>query len=581
MADTSAVFERITSWLDGLRKAVISLGITIAVGILVVVVIREVYREGIAIDPVIIQVASASDAPKPELAAQQIAKNIDLVQRAGLSEWRKLYVDQAPSPIDLQIPGAPLTLRTGIREIAELFGISRSTIRVTIVSRKEPDGYLASITLANDHSVQATCQADLVANAMDKLFECIALKAMTMIDPKVAAAYVFQDEERRCGSLDAGQSLGAGPLAREERRIVNRRQRCEFEGTQQLIVKVVERGRAEDLPWVPYISGKVHLARAKALAGIDWPQQLGELDQAIGRFADSVNRLPNSATAVAVLIDAYVQKGISIHEATAGLPWSDDRKSLLQWQLDIAQSTFAEASDRLTSMQLRGSDPNLRALVRRLEGVLYYRQWMLMAHRRNRSGTLDVAIGQPDELVMLKQANESYEAAASAAPQPASVYVDWGNVLRAAGSFDAAVDKYAHAADLRPDMSAPKLNMTIAFLDRVGYGAARAEPIHVLVALGASSDYLSWVSDGGPYPNIIAKIEKALAHTGDPSDAEAFKACMLETASEPGTPGEPEVDRWKPAAALKICIDRAIDLINKRGREAPRPVAAAPRAKAR
>jgi tetratricopeptide (TPR) repeat protein len=575
------VFERITTWLDGLRKAVVSLAITIAVGILVVVVIREVYREGIAIDPVIIQVASASDAPKPELAAQQIAKNIDLVQRAGLSEWRKLYVDQAPSPVDLQIPGAPLTLRTGIREIAELFGISRSTIRVTIVSRKEPDGYAASISLANDHSVQATCQMDQAANVMDKLFECIALKAITLIDPKVAAAYVFQDEEQRCGSLDAGQSLGAEPLAKEERRIVNRRQRCEFDGTQQLIVRVVERGRPGDLPWVPYIAGKVHLARAKALAGIDWPQQLGELDQAIGRFADSVNRLPNSTTAVAVLIDAYVQKGISIHEATTGLPWSDDRKSLLQWQLDIAQSTFAEASDRLTSMQLRGSDANLRALVRRLEGLLYYRQWMLMAHRRNRSGVVDVAIGQPDELAMLKQANNSYEAAASAAPQPASVYVDWGNVLRAAGSFDAAVEKYAYAADLRPDMSSPKLNMTIVFLDRVGYGAARAEPIHVLVALGASSDYLSWVSDGGPYPNIIARIEKALAHTGEPSDVESFKACMLESASESGTPGEPEVERWKPAAALKICIDRAIDQINKRGREAPRPVAAAPRAKAR
>ncbi len=581
MPDTSAVFQRITTWLDGLRKAVVSLAITIAVGILVVVVIREVYREGIAIDPVIIQVASASDAPKPELAAQQIAKNIDLVQRAGLGEWRKLYVDQAPSPIDLQIPGAPLTLRTGIREIAELFGISRSTIRVTIVSRREPEGYLASITLANDHSVQATCQVDQVANAMDRLFECIALKAITMIDPKVAAAYVFQDEEQRCGNLDAGQSVGAGPLAKEERRIMNRRERCQFEGTQQLIVRVVERGRPGDLPWVPYIAGKVHLARAKALAGIDWPQQLGELDQAIGRFANSVNRLPNSASAVAVLIDAYVQKGIAIHEATAGLPWSDDRKSLLQWQLDIAQSTFAEASDRLTAMPLRGSDPTLRALVRRLEGVLYYRQWMLMAHRRNRSGALDVALGQPEELAMLKQANDSYEAAASAAPQPASVYVDWGNVLRAAGNFDGAVEKYAYAADLRPDMSAPRLNMTIAFLDRVGFGPPRAEPIHVLVALGASSDYLSWATDGGPYPNIIARIETALAHTGEASDVEAFKACMLETASAPGTPAEPEVDRWKPAAALKICIDRAIDRINKRGREAPRPVAAAPRAKAR
>lgn len=580
MPDTSTLFARITAWLDGLRKAVVSLAVTIAVGILAVVVVREIYVEGIAIDPVIIQVGSASDAPKPELAAQQIAKDIDLVQRAGLSEWRKLYVNQAPSPIDLQIPGAPLTLRTGIREIAELFGISRSTVRATIVSRKEPDGYSASVTLANDHSVQAACQVDQAANAMDKLYECIALRAMTLIDPKVAAAYVFQDEERRCGSLDAGQAPDAGPLAKEERRINNRRERCAFESTQQLIIRVVERGRAEDLPWVPYISGKVHLARAKALAGIDWPQQLGELDQAIGRFADSANRLPNSTTAVAVLIDAYVQKGISIHEATTGLKWSDDRKSLLQWQLDLAQSTFAEASDRLRSIQLRGSDANLRALVRRLEGVLYYRQWMLMAHRRNRVGTVDVAIGQPDELALLKQAIDSYEAAANAAPQPASVYVDWGNALRASGRFDDAVGMYARAADLSPDDPTPRLNMTVAFLDRVGYGPAQAEPIHVLVALGASSDYLSWVSGGGPYPNIVAKIRKALAHTGESSDVGSFESCMAETVAETGTPAEPEVEHWKTAAALKICIDRAIDRINTRIREAPRPAVAVPRAKA-
>jgi hypothetical protein len=42
MPDASAVFERITSGLDGLRKAVISLAITISAGIPVVVVIREV-----------------------------------------------------------------------------------------------------------------------------------------------------------------------------------------------------------------------------------------------------------------------------------------------------------------------------------------------------------------------------------------------------------------------------------------------------------------------------------------------------------------------------------------------------------
>jgi hypothetical protein len=116
MPETSAVFERITTWLDGLRKAVVSLAITIAAGVLVVVVIREVYREGIAIDPVIIQVASADDAPKPELAAQQIAKNIDLSGRASAS---------GASSMSIRLP-APSTCRSRARPSRSAPAFARS-----------------------------------------------------------------------------------------------------------------------------------------------------------------------------------------------------------------------------------------------------------------------------------------------------------------------------------------------------------------------------------------------------------------------------------------------------------------------
>ena len=61
-------------------------------------------------DPVIVQLPDLKTAPTPDLAAQQIARNIDLIQRAGVSEWRKLYVDQSSSPIDLQVPGASLAI---------------------------------------------------------------------------------------------------------------------------------------------------------------------------------------------------------------------------------------------------------------------------------------------------------------------------------------------------------------------------------------------------------------------------------------------------------------------------------------
>jgi hypothetical protein len=370
MPDTSASFERVASWLDGLRTVVVSLFVAIAFGAFFVVVIREAHTDVIAFDPVLIQVANARDAPKPELAAQQIANYINLVQRAGLSKWRNFYTDQspehidlqAPNPIDLQIPGAPFSLRSGVRAIAELLGVRHSTIQVTIVSRKDPDGYIASIALANDLNVQ-TCQVDQGAvEPMERLFECIAVNVVTLTDPKFAVAYVFQGEQKRCGQLDANEALDAGLLAKEQRRIKNRRDRCGFEATHRLITGVVERGRPDDLGWLPLISGKVHLARAKALAGIDWPQQLGEFDQAIGRFGHAAN----SVAAPTALIDAYVQKGISIHEATSQLQWTDDPTSVLQWRLRLAESTFADAFERLRSIRLSRSDTNLRALVQRL-----------------------------------------------------------------------------------------------------------------------------------------------------------------------------------------------------------------------
>ena len=105
---------------------------------------------------------------------------------------------------------------------------------------------------------------------------------------------------------------------------------------------------------MPYVFGRIHLARAAALAGIDRAQQLGELDQAIGRFGESLRHMPNSPTALAVLIDAYVRKGVSMHEATTAMQWTDDRSSPLQFQLYLAESTFAEAAQKLNAIPQRG-----------------------------------------------------------------------------------------------------------------------------------------------------------------------------------------------------------------------------------
>ena len=558
-----AAFETFSRWLELVRKVTVSLAVTVGVTLVVILVFREVWKDGIVVEPVIVQLPDIKSAPTADLAAQQIAKHIDAIQKAGVGEWRKLYVDQSSNPIDLQVPGAPLTLRASVREIAALFGVTRPTVRASVVVRREPAGYIASVSMAGELGARATCEAADTPAGIDEILECVALSAIAFIDPKVAASYVFRNEEKNCNNLDAAQPPDITGVAREERRIKNRRDRCAFDKTQVVIARILERGRPEDLPWVPYVFGRIHLARAAALAGIDRAQQLGELDQAIGRFGESLRHMPDSPTALAVLIDAYVRKGVSMHEATTGLIWSDDRNSPLQWQLYLAESTFAEAAQKLNAIPQRRGEA-LDALVRRLEGQLIYRQWMLMAHRRTRSGAVTVAIGQPAELALLADAAQRYASAAAKGPTPASLYLEWGNVLRASGDFAGAVEKYLRAADLNPSDGTPRLNIAVAFLGRIEHGPAKADQLHLLVALGATSDYLSWTSNGGPYPGISGRVAHALEKSGNPADAEAFKKCKAPAISVVGSPSDPDIVRWRPAAELKYCVDRAIEQINSR-----------------
>ncbi|MEA2849970.1 MAG: hypothetical protein QOG78_5251, partial [Rhodospirillaceae bacterium] len=62
--------------------------------------------------------------------------------------------------------------------------------------------------------------------------------------------------------------------------------------------------------------------------------------------------------------------------------------------------------------------------------------------------------------------------------------------------------------------------------------------------------------------------------------AVSFKKCLAPTVAAPAVPGappNPEGDRWKAAAALKVCVDQAIGQVNGRIVAAPRAPAAAPK----
>ena len=152
-----AALESVEKWLGVLRKVAVSLAIVVGVGLAVILIGRSVYQEGIVIDPVIVQLVDPKDGPTPELAAFKIAQQLDAIQRAGVSEWRRLYVDQSRNPIDLQIPGSPFTLRGGMREIGAFFGFRPPTLRAAIVSRRTSPALVASVTIDGEPGATGPC----------------------------------------------------------------------------------------------------------------------------------------------------------------------------------------------------------------------------------------------------------------------------------------------------------------------------------------------------------------------------------------------------------------------------------------
>jgi tetratricopeptide (TPR) repeat protein len=555
-------FETATKWLELLRKASISVAVVLAISVVTVLIVREACEEGIVIDPVIVQLNDLKEPLTPELAALYIAKHIDAIQRSGVNEWRKLYVDQSPNPIDLQIPGAPLSLRTGVREVAGLLGFKRPTLKMSIVARRAAPSLVGTVGIVGDPGARASCEVEAEGDGMESIFACLALNAVIFIDPKVAASYVFDAEEKSCNGLDTNLSENPTALEREQRRIENRRTRCSFPRTQKLIAKVLQAGRAEDLPWVPYVYGKIHLARAEALTGIDREQQIGELDQAIGRFMSTSSQLPTSTSAIAILFEAFVRKGIAIQESTRRYDWSDDPASMLQWKIWLAESTFNDALGQLRRLPARRSQ-ELDTLVQRIEGTLYFRQWMITAHKRLKSGEETVALGNEEELATLQRSADKY-AAAGRYLKTAELFMDWGNSLRALGKFEEAADLYLRAADLAPDDAKPRLKVATAYLERVKYSTPPAKSLHVLIALGAASNYFAWISSGPPFDDFLNRIESALANTETVTDLALFQSCR------PRPQADFEAKKMEYLAAAKNCVDQVIAQANGRSMREPR-----------
>src|SRR5262249_6814771 len=157
----------------------------------------------------------------------------------------------------------------------------------------------------------ATCPSDDKPGSLSRMFECLAVEAMKVVDPLFAASYILSGEKGKCLQFKGGDPSPINPVADEQRRLEALREHCSFADTRAAVASIVVRGKAEDQAWVSYIYSKLHLARAKALAKIDTEAQWYEFDRAINRFrALSKQEVP--ASALATQLWAYIRNGLSI-----------------------------------------------------------------------------------------------------------------------------------------------------------------------------------------------------------------------------------------------------------------------------
>jgi len=513
------------------------------VGVIVHDVVRECRFDGIVIESVIVKGSGVDGAPSTEMATQQIATYIDIIQRTGAQEWRPHALDEGQPPaVTIQIPGSSLNIESVVHEIASLFPNRRKALKISITPNAQRSGYTAAIAVTeNKTTKREACETDNIpttASSLGKMFECLALQAMKSIDPLFAASYLLSQEKAECDSFRPEPVPEANAVAKELRLIEVLRDYCSFKQTRTAVSTIIDRGKADDQPWVSYIYGRLHLARAEAMSKVDPEAQWYEYDRAINRFREfPQNEVP--ASALAIQMEAYIKNGLSIHESVRNIAWSGESAPIIRYQLDRAQKILkaaAEILDRLAgtrqkavtssgTAQAAAVDENrIDSMINHLRGLIVYRLWMIETHRRHEKKAFGFAEGDK-EREQVSKAVEFFETSYRQGRRTEWLFLDWGNALRALGEFDAAVAQYRRAGEVAPNYYAPMLNVAIALLEKSEYGGTATMEDHSK-AVRHTSSYLAWVGEGGPYDNLVDRLRGALAKVGDGSEARAFDTCF-------------------------------------------------------
>lgn len=558
------------------KRGTLGLAVIFVIAIAVHHVVRECLDDRIVFDPVIVKVPPVDGAPTPEMTVQHTIGYMNRMQKSGADEWRQLHLEQEyslPTSLAIQIPGSSLSLESVVREISSMFPTRRQTLKISITPRTNAAGYVAAIVIVGRNAIRATCESDGTPDSLEKMYECLAIESMSAVDLLFVASYLLSVERAECAKFYIpSKEYFRNAVEAEKRTIDAQRAYCGFPRTRALIATIIRDERQGELVWVPYIFGQVHLARAEALGAISQQAQWYELDRAINRFRELSNLDVVPASALTIQMQAYIKKGITLHESARSMTWSVDVDSPIRRRLSEADRIFEDAYSQLQDIVARRPDEDpiwgtsrraeadhrkLGALMSYHQGSIRYRQWMIVMHSRTHVGLVVHASDDPAETRLLAEAVEKFELSYSLGGRLVGMFMDWGNTHRVQRKFDLAIERYRQAGDLSPENFSAPLNIAIALLEKAAGGPLAGH----YDATRHTSDFLSWSGGGGPYGNLTTKITEALRTTGDAADVSLFKECIVKQEALAAPPLVPDMSH---VAALRLCVDAARERISAR-----------------
>lgn len=547
-------------------------------------VARECLSDGLLLEPVVMKGQVGEGGPTAEMATQQIAIHIDRIQRSGAREWRRLSFAENEPTVSIQIPGSSMTLDGLAREIADLLPQRRRVLKVSIAANPSGTGYVAAFAvLRNGTQRRKTCEVDRQPSELGRLFECIAVEAMKSVDPLYAAAYVLSIEEERCRRYERERLPPTDVVGEMQRQLLGLRNYCAFPRTRTMVASIVRRGKADDQPWVSYMYGKLHLARADALAKVDAEGQRDEIERAINRFDESSpSELPASIRAI--LMEAYIKNDLSFQASIEQMNRSAEA-DFIKHRLSAAAQGLSAAMKRLenpeqTAVTARKptlwetmasgiapsvateDDARLASISAHMRGLIKYRQWVIDTRSRYEKGEFGFVEG-PAERERMEKVLHYFAEADGRSRQTFEFYVEWGNAHRALGDFEKAVANYRKAGDLAPDSYIPSINVAVALLEKSKLSRVLQDQFD---ALRRTSSYLTWMSEGGPFTTLVDRIAEALLVVNDDGSVddslvEDFAFCRWGMSVYEA---DPKVSDMSHTAALKYCVDQARDSVARR-----------------